>query len=581
MNYLVLQVRFIAHSYSGIRILNDRSEELDWPPSPGRILEALLSAALLGMKLSSEQREETDRAFAWFECLPAPEIWTTAQDESLRTRPRLAIPQNNPNKSKFDQHSILLDPTVKAVPRTGQALEVRYHWQIESMFKVEEHFAILEDAAARVSYLGRAEDRAELNLRILDKPEPTALIRWKPDPFGHAPLCLPRIGTTAYLCRRHLQQPQWRQLPKPAQDEMDRVSYSDDSPFPRQPIEVAIFQIFLDSDDPDERPCSCDAVRSGYWREFFRNKIISLAKEDAYWDNPSLAAELLSGHNQGGTRAVRPHLAVVPLPTFNRGFTADGRVRRVALIGYAATEVQCTAAGIYHTLFRALDDLVDEGNDSGGKPTNPFSKDNMAVPIRLRRVPNKADKIWSQLNKQSRVWASVTPVAISRGFKVPKFTPDGKRLSSNERYLRKLAEWENLLRDSLRHIQLPEELVNATEIQISTTPFLPKCERAEKFRAPGEKSVLVHVRLAFPESVRGPLLLGDRRYFGLGLFVPVEILIASNTNPDRRRQDELATNSRHNLRQTPDTTCGRERRRRAVIAPAASPPSSAASASAP
>lgn len=515
MSLLTLQVRFIARSFSGIRLREDGSEELDWPPSPGRVLEALLSAALFGMKLSDEQREETEIAFRWFETLPVPEIWASAQDETLRTRFRLAIPQNNPNKNKLEQHSTLLSPTRKAVSRTNAPLEVHYLWVIEETSKIERYLAILQDAAARVSYLGRAEDRAELSLAIKVKSTGARLIRWTPQPDGDTFLWVSREGTTKGLCRRYDEPPKWRQLKPAAQDWMERCRYSDDAPRPRQPVEVAIFQLFPDNDDPDAIPLSCDPESSGRWREFFRRRIVQLAQNEAYWDEPELATELLAGHAVNGQPAQRPHLAVVPLPTFNRDHSADGHVRRVALIGYAAPEVEWAAREIYRTLFRALDGVVEEVD-------TPFSKE-CPFPVRFRQLSRREDKVWGQLCGKSQVWCTLTPCAISRGFKVPKRTSNGRTLSSNERYQRRLNELDKLIRDSLRHINLPDQLIDETLIEVSATPFLPKSQRAEKYRPPGERAVLTHVRLTLPELVKGPIVLGDRRYFGLGLCVPVAI----------------------------------------------------------
>jgi len=119
MSHLVARVRFIAHSYSGIRIRENRQEELDWPPSPGRLHEALLSASLLGIQRPASERSNVFEAFRWFEELPAPEIWASAQDESLRTAPRLAIPQNNAKKNRYDLKPTLLAPTRKAVSVTA------------------------------------------------------------------------------------------------------------------------------------------------------------------------------------------------------------------------------------------------------------------------------------------------------------------------------------------------------------------------------------------------------------------------------------------------------------------------------
>jgi CRISPR-associated protein Csb2 len=204
----------------------------------------------------------------------------------------------------------------------------------------------------------------------------------------------------------------------------------------------------------------------------------------------------------------------VPLPSVDASRKADGRVRRIALLGYAAPEDTSKAIPIYETLFKALDDLIVTEQ-------TPCRRRGEYFPVRLElRQPN-TDAIWHHLTCKSRIWCSVIPVAISRGFKVPKFHPDGRPMSDNERHRRKLHEWSKLLRDSLHHIGLPPELVAACAIESTATPLVPESQRAEKYRAPGEQAVLTHVRLEFPTQIRGPLILGDRRYFGLGLFVPL------------------------------------------------------------
>jgi len=513
MSHLVARVCFIAHSYTGVRIREDRQEELDWPASPGRLHEALLSAALLGIHRSASDREDVFKAFRWLEKLPAPEIWASAQDETLRTAPRLAIPQNNPKKNRYDIKPTLLAPTKKAVSVNGEPLEVIYHWPLDAEGIPNSHLEVLTDAAACISYVGRAEDRAEVSLATISKPDPKSLVRWQPDPGGLAELWVPKAGTTDGLEERHTSKVNERETRKPAQRWMRAVRYSDDSPRAMQPVATAIFQLFPEEGNPDANALSCDAEHSGLWREFFRFKIVELANDSNNWDDPALAAELLTGHSSPGKPASRPHLAIVPLPSMDAARKADGRVRRVALLGYAATEVASKAIPIYETLFKALDDLVVTEQ-------TPFRRRGEDVPVRLElRQPN-ADAIWHHLTSQSRVWCSVIPVAISRRFKVSKFHPDGRPMSENERHRRRLHEWTALLRSSLRHIGLPSELVTACDIETTASPLLPKSQRAEKYRAPGENAVLTHVRLEFPAQVRGPLILGDRRYMGLGLLVP-------------------------------------------------------------
>lgn len=512
MSHLIIHVVYIAHSYSGVRIEADRKEVLDWPPSPARLHEALLSAALTGLPRSSGEKETVWSAFRWVETLSPPIILASPQDHQSRSTPRLAIPQNNPNKSKLHEHSILLAPTLKAVPLTDRPLEVVYQWDVEND-ALEGYTEILADAAARISYLGRGEDRAEVSLTLVADPPSYPLVRWQPDPGGHTALWISMSGTTDGLEQRHQDRINPRESRSPAQRWMRSVRYSDDSPRAVQPVATAIFQLFPENGDPDAKALSCDPEYSGRWREFFRHQIVELAKDSDNWDDPALAEELLTGHSSPGNPATRPHLAIVPLPSVDAARKADGRVRRVALFGYAAPKIADKAISLYNTLYRALDDLIVTTQ-------TPLRRSGENVPVRMKLCDPGNDPILHHLAGKSRLWCSVIPVAISRGFRVPKFHPDGRPMSANERHHRKLREWSELLRASLRHVGLAPELVAACVITPTPTPLIPKSQRAEKYRAPGESAVLTHVRLEFPAQVRGPLILGDRRYVGFGLLVP-------------------------------------------------------------
>lgn len=514
MSYLIIQATFFAHSYSGVRIMPDRREVLDWPPSPARLHEALLSAAMTGLPRPAEEQEKVWSAFRWFETLPPPVILASAQDDKSRSTPRLAIPQNNPNKSKLHAHSILLAPTKKAVPLTDAPLEVMYQWETKDEAP-NSHIEILKDAAARISYFGRGEDRAEVSLARADETSSLSLVRWLPEPTGDTELWTAISGTTDGLKKCHETPVPPRETKQPAQRWMRLVRYSDDAPHAVQPVASAIFQLFPENGNPDAAALSCDATSGGLWREFFRHIICEFAQKTDYWDDPALAAEILTGHKPDSSPTSDPHLAVVPLPSLNAAHKADGRIRRVALLGYALPKNEKVAIDIYETLFSALNDFIlTDGSFFTNKGSHPLT--------RIVRYNVSDDKIWPYLVGRSRVWLSAIPVAISRQFNVPKFNIDGKNaLTENERRRRRDAELGVLLRKSLEHIALPAEIIKATLIEITSTPLLPHTERAELYRPPGEKSFLAHVRLDFPCLVRGPLLLGDRRYSGLGLFLPV------------------------------------------------------------
>ena len=62
-------------------------------------------------------------------------------------------------------------------------------------------------------------------------------------------------------------------------------------------------------------------------------------------------------------------------------------------------------------------------------------------------------------------------------------------------------------------------------VEISLAPLLPGAQPAQSFSPwPGllgrANRVLIHADIHFPETIRGPVLLGAGRYFGLGLCMP-------------------------------------------------------------
>jgi len=520
MKSLVLRCNFVAYSYQGVRLTPEQKEELDWPPAPGRLHQALMAAALIGVVQGREEELAKNAlgALRWLEEQPPPEIVASAIFEApgSATRFRLAIPQNNPAKSDFTRTSMLLAPTLlrRAVGRSSQPLMVDYIWKLRNSANEEacvQHRAVLEDLAAQIRYLGRAEDRIEAHMSL----EELAAVRegcemWHPtNGWADVELLVARPHTTRDLIRHHGRPVPARTHRSPASRFLRAQAYARDVVEALRPIHVAIFQLMSDSGDPDEPPFSCDAERAGAWRSRIRQMAVDLALDSGRWDCPDLAQELISGHPPGqSNRTEQPHLAFVPLPSINSQGKADGRVRRVALVGYAPMDVQSEAAEVYRVLAASLDGEEIELDGLRGR-------------LRLFDRRSEGDAVWSQFVRPGRRWYSVTPVALAGGFKVPRYSRDGGReLTRNERHVRRLAELTALLRSSLRHIGLPGTLIDGSTITLTASPLLPNTERAERYRPAGESAVFTHARLEFSEDVRGPLIVGDRRYQGYGLLFP-------------------------------------------------------------
>jgi CRISPR-associated protein Csb2 len=270
MDALVLQCGFIAHSYQGVRQGSSRDEELDWPPSPGRIHQALISAALRGLPGASSviAAGVALEALRWLEEQPPPEIVASAicKDADSSTRFRVAIPQNNPAKADMTRTSVLLKPTppLRAVGRSGEPLRVDYIWPLEEPTAhegAERHFSNLADLVAQVRYLGRGEDQIEARLKLTEHASADALPEWcetwRPGArSADADLWVAKPGSTDELIRNYNASAPERTRKPPATRFLREQGYTRDASAGLLPVYVAILQLFADSGDPDEPPFS-------------------------------------------------------------------------------------------------------------------------------------------------------------------------------------------------------------------------------------------------------------------------------------------------------------------------------------
>ena len=517
MAHLIIQCRFIAHSYTGVRQNRDGRDELDWPPAPARLHQAIIAATLANLPDSMREAFsfKTLEALRWLESLSSPDILSSrlADDSAHRRALLVAMPHNSPAKGDFSRYHPDLAPVFRATPEHDGPLMVAYRWTGDSpefCRHAELHLPALRDGAARLRYLGRAEDRVEGEVEWQtngnQKSASELLEIWRP--ATHAEdirLLTVRPRSTDELLaefqeagKRHA-----RESKRPARLFLHEQSYARGAAEGLLPAHVALFQIFRDTGDPDQLPEVCDAINAHRWRSPLRALACKVAENPAPWNDQALAGELISGHIQGGGRTQQPHLAFIPLPSLSAGSKADGRVRRFALLGYADSAE--AGSSIYRTLAACLD----------GEEIEPGYR------LQLVDDPCK-DKVWPLYSRVGRCWVSVTPLAIDRGYKVPTHARDGTPLSTNERHLRRHAEWTHLVRASLRHIRLPDDLVASCKITLTPSPLLAATERAERYRARDERALFIHARLEFLRCIRGPLLMGDRRYQGFGLFLPTQ-----------------------------------------------------------
>lgn len=216
----------------------------------------------------------------------------------------------------------------------------------------------------------------------------------------------------------------------------------------------------------------------------------------------------LSGHAENGPTE-QSHVAFVPLPFVGHEH-ADG-----ALMGCALVLPRELPRDDRELLLRLVAKWEKErGNDRGeltlaGGTLPPFH-------IRRVDVSDKAALDPMRWSRSSARFITATPIALDKN--------PGNLRSNQEGTARKAAlEAQYCIADAcLRTVG-----TRPVSVEVSLAPLLSGAQHVREFLPwPGRSGrtprVRVHADIRFEQRVRGPLLLGAGRYFGLGLCLPVE-----------------------------------------------------------
>ncbi len=226
--------------------------------------------------------------------------------------------------------------------------------------------------------------------------------------------------------------------------------------------------------------------------------------------------ELLSGHAESGEPSNKPHLAVVPLPFVGHPH-ATGELLGLALVFPRAADDTARrevlrAVGVWEDQRRA-----EEDDEEVQTPSLQLVL-GRAGALELERVEwgvaalkTLRGATWCQA---SRAWVTATPIALDRN-------PGNLSSPDPVEQAAAFAAAESSIATACERIGLPRPHY----VQVHSSVPLHAAVKAREypsFPADPQKHqrVKVHARLEFPIPVRGPVLLGAGRYYGLGLCVP-------------------------------------------------------------
>ena len=229
-------------------------------------------------------------------------------------------------------------------------------------------------------------------------------------------------------------------------------------------------------------------------------------------DSPAVASPLtavhktISGHDPSGGPLEEPHLAVLPMANVGWGRYSDGELLGVALVlprasAYGTPERR----QLRHAVSRFLDQKYGRGVLRLGRFGTVSLK---------RSAGGKKSLLPDRYTGVDRTWASVTPVILD---KHPK-----KRHAA-----------EDIVAEGCVRAGLPRPS-SVTISRHSSVPGAPPAFVNKNARVswlppkPGmfDNRFVCHAVLTFESDVRGPVLVGAGRYYGMGLFLPSREIVA-------------------------------------------------------
>ena len=487
---LLIAVRFHEGRYHG---QEDRFNGADaWPPSPGRLFQALVAGAARGARLPAED----ERALKWLERLEPPRVAAPVARSGRAVK--LFVPNN-------DLDSVGGDPAEVGRIRVPKQWRpnffdpnepVLYLWDFESGSTEATCICAI---AARLYQLGRGIDMAWASGRVLERNEAEAFLESHPGPIrrpgGAGETATPLPGTLYSLVDRYRHRR--RRLTTVGTGRKSRQLFT-------QPPKASFRRTGYDT-PPRRLHFELRGPEGGFAPRALASAaplITGLRDAAAVRLQESLPAEsmlferLIIGRGADPADLAR-RIRLIPIPSIGALHT-DPSIRRIMI----EIPSECPIR---------VDDL--KWAFAGLRPYDPRTGE--AWPGRL--VSTEDFSMADRFTRMKQVFRSMTPAALS-GAQRRRIGISGEKTADE----RSREEWSAVgaVVQALRHAGLR---TRASDVHVQREPFQRRGLRAELF-ADGSrfsKHALWHVELRLRETISGPLVIGDGRFCGLGVMEPV------------------------------------------------------------
>ena len=464
----------------------------DWPPAPARLLQALVAGAAARLA-----EPEVHAAFRWLEALPAPVIG--APRAILASEVTIYVPDNDLDTAGGNPASVAsMRSPKRARPRLLEAdVPIVYVWRFDGASRNAE---VIAEIATELYQLGRGVDMAYASAEVTDAASLGELwehhrgVVHSPSGTSSGGLSCPVPGTLDSLERRHAAQAErfrvegegrgaatiFVQPPKPL---LKEIGY--DCPSAQLVFELRS-ALEIDRFEPARLTHAAQIVTA--WRDAAVARLTTALDSDAEVD------AALVGRRPGGTSPIpkEQRIRIIPLPSIGHERT-DPSIRR----------------------------LLVEIPQAGPLPVEDVRWAFSALSCDATVLLESPDRTMAdRYLAHARRWETITPAALPAGRR--RIDP-GRRADDSKGAAERTAEERaahTAVREAARHAGIVSRI---TRIDVQREPWQSKGARAESFAAGPRftKDRLWHVRIELERDIAGPITLGDGRFLGLGVMMPV------------------------------------------------------------
>ena len=483
----------------------------EWPPSPARLFQALVSGAARGTTVAAS----AVASLTWLESLDPPIITVPAirQGQSIKT----FVPNNDLDAVDNDPARVGEIRTPKSVrPRHfDAALPLLYAWSFDQSADADRQASTVSEIAENLYQFGRGVDMAWAQAEVVIEEDADARrrghggITWRPSKgAGETILPCPHHGSLASLEQRFAatrarfktigkgkrQSQLFTQAPKP---DFIQVAYGS----------LATLHLYDVKSTDSDGFASQRLARVVAVAEKIRDQSAARLKR-ALPDRIAMIDRVFIGRNAGEADKAQ-RLQITPLPSVGHP-QANRSIRRVLVAvppncPLPKADIAWAFSGL------ALDADPATGEVPSGSAILAATEDRSML-----------DHYGIVPARPSRLWHTVTPAALPDRAARRRIDPRQVREQpkGGAERLREEDAAVQAVRQALRHAGIDAPV---QKIRVQREPFEAKGARAEAFASDTRfaKERLWHAEISFSEPVAGPLLIGDGRYLGLGLMKPM------------------------------------------------------------